>query len=299
MHGSIVSGTGNLSDAKRLRLGLETAALLTNALRAEREQGITIDVAYLVCATPRSGSTLLCESLRETGVAGNPLEFFEALPETGAPRRPLDYLAGLDDPGAHELIAGTPPRDIPWYSDVRGIADYREHLDRVRRWGTSDNGVFGAKLMWAHLADLGHRLGEDDLHALVDAQFDRPRFVWVRRADKVRQAVSLWRAMQTQSWRAENEPATGEPQYSYAAIHHLVALLEGQEAAWVRFFATTSGAVLSLTYEDIAGDLGGALARTLDHIGVTVPHGALCVPGMRRQADERSEAWAEAYAARL
>jgi LPS sulfotransferase NodH len=273
----------------------------TNGLRSEREQGITIDVSvsYLVCATPRSGSTLLCETLRASGVAGNPLEFFEAVPETGVPRRPRDYLAELDDAAAHGLIANTPPQDAPWYSDLRGIGDYREHLERVRRWGTSDNGVFGAKIMWAHLADLGRRLGQDDLPALVDAEFDRPGFVWVRRADKVRQAVSLWRAMQTQSWRAENEPSAGEPQFSYAAIDHLVSELEGQDAAWARFFAAASGAVLQLTYEDIADDLPGALARTLDHIGVPSPGDALRVPSMRRQADERSDAWAEAYFARL
>ena len=46
--------------------------------------------SYLVCATPRSGSTLLCEALAVTGVAGRPYEFFEALPATGVPRRPLD-----------------------------------------------------------------------------------------------------------------------------------------------------------------------------------------------------------------
>jgi LPS sulfotransferase NodH len=258
-----------------------------------------VTVSYLVCATPRSGSTLLCEALRDTGVAGHPLEFFEAMPETGAPRRPLDYLAGLDDAAARGLIAATPPHDVPWYSDARGIAGYREHLDRVRRWGTTDNGVFGAKIMWAHLVDLGRRLGADDLPELVDAEFDRPRFVWVQREDKVRQAVSLWRAMQTQSWRAENEPTAGEPQYSYAAIDHLVAQLEAHDHAWVRFFAAASGAVLKLTYEDIAADLAGALAHTLEHIGVSPPLDALCVPPMRRQADERSDAWAEAYAARL
>jgi LPS sulfotransferase NodH len=32
-----------------------------------------LQLAYLVCATPRSGSTLLCEMLRETGQAGRPL----------------------------------------------------------------------------------------------------------------------------------------------------------------------------------------------------------------------------------
>jgi trehalose 2-sulfotransferase len=32
--------------------------------------------SYLICATPRSGSSLLCEALRNTGLAGNPDEYF-------------------------------------------------------------------------------------------------------------------------------------------------------------------------------------------------------------------------------
>jgi trehalose 2-sulfotransferase len=255
-----------------------------------------VTVSYLVCATPRSGSTLLCETLAETGVAGNPLEFFEAVPDTGVPRQPTDYLAGLDDPHALGLIERAPPRgEAPWYSDVRAAASYAEHLEHVRRWGTTPNGVFGAKIMWAHLADLGRRLDADDLSALVDTLFDRPRCVWVRRVDKVRQAVSLWRAMQTQSWRAENEAATGEPQYSFPALRHLVDLLSAHDAAWERFLAARDG-VLTLTYEDIAADLHGALQRTLDHVGVAPPRALDALPRMRRQADERSDAWTAAYA---
>jgi LPS sulfotransferase NodH len=253
--------------------------------------------SYLVCATPRSGSTLLCETLRTTGVAGNPLEFFEAVPETGVPRRPLDYLAGLEDAEALALVDHAPPKDVPRYSDVRACADYAEHLDKVRRDGTTANGVFGAKIMWAHLEDLGRRLGTSDLGAMADDLFDRPRFVWVRRLDTVRQAVSLWRAMQTQSWRAENEPAAGEPRYSYAALRHLVRLLSGHDAAWERFFADRGERVLTLTYEDIAADLVSALRRTLDHIGVEPAPGTLdALPSMRRQADKRSDEWAAAYA---
>lgn len=251
--------------------------------------------SYLVCATPRSGSTLLCETLRETGIAGNPLEFFEAVPETGVPRRPPDYLRGLDDPEAHSLVSNAPPHPAPWYSDVRAIGPYERHLERVREWGTTANGVFGAKIMWAHLEDLGRRLRAGDLHGMVDSLFERPRLIWVRRADTVRQAVSLWRAMQTQSWRAENVAAIGEPRYSYKALRHLVELLAGHDAAWERFFAAASTPVLALTYEDVAADLGAAVRRTLAHIGVEGSSLA-ALPPMRRQADERSDAWAERYA---
>ncbi|MCA4761934.1 hypothetical protein H8Z51_24615, partial [Mycobacterium avium subsp. hominissuis] len=38
--------------------------------------------SYLVLASQRSGSTLLVESLRATGVAGEPQEFFQYLPST-------------------------------------------------------------------------------------------------------------------------------------------------------------------------------------------------------------------------
>jgi LPS sulfotransferase NodH len=53
--------------------------------------------SYLVCATPRSGSTLVCQALKETGVAGRPEEYFEALRHSGRPRRPEEYFEGVDD----------------------------------------------------------------------------------------------------------------------------------------------------------------------------------------------------------
>ena len=57
-------------------------------------------LSYLVCATPRSGSTLLCHALDQTGVAGRPAEYFEALSRSGLPRRPHEYF----DPDRHANI---------------------------------------------------------------------------------------------------------------------------------------------------------------------------------------------------
>ena len=55
--------------------------------------------SYLVCATQRSGSTLLCELLKGTCVAGRLEEFFEAVRHTGLPPHPGDYLVGLPRTG--------------------------------------------------------------------------------------------------------------------------------------------------------------------------------------------------------
>jgi LPS sulfotransferase NodH len=116
--------------------------------------------SYLVCATPRSGSTLLCEALKTTRVAGRPEEYFEAVPATGRPPRPEDYLEGLDDPAAHALVAAAHAPEPPPYSSLAGIARYDEHLARVRAWGTTRNGVFGAKLMWDHVGWLVSLAGD-------------------------------------------------------------------------------------------------------------------------------------------
>src|ERR1700749_1121749 len=83
--------------------------------------GLTVDrgtfQAYLVCATPRSGSTLLCEMLRDTGLAGRPLEHFEVLRHSSLPRRPHEYFGDLDLDGLDELLQeprpGMPSQEPP------------------------------------------------------------------------------------------------------------------------------------------------------------------------------------------
>src|SRR4051794_16615313 len=96
-------------------------------------------LSYLVCATERSGSTLLCELLAGTGVAGRPEEFFEDLGATGRPRQPREY---FEDCGDHEILALLPP--------LRGplpLPPFEQRLAAALERGTTPNGVFGSKLM--------------------------------------------------------------------------------------------------------------------------------------------------------
>jgi trehalose 2-sulfotransferase len=251
--------------------------------------------AYLVCATQRSGSTLLCEALKATGVAGRPEEFFEARPATGTPPAPADYLVGLDDPYVAGLVADCPPPPAPPYSSLAGIARWDDHLERSLRAGTTPNGVFGAKVMWNQLADVAALAGRDaEPVALLRDLLAPTHWVWVRRRDVLRQAVSLWRAMQTQTWR---DGAAPEPTavYSRAAIAHLTALLADQDAAWSAFFAAQDLDPLELVYEDYARDIPGAVAEVLAHLGITGGFSLAPEPPMSRQSDGVSDEWAEAY----
>src|SRR5215218_5731466 len=122
-------------------------------------------LSYLICATPRSGSTLLCAALDDTGIAGHPAEHFEVLLETGRARQPRDYFQRSNDPEVWALL------DDPEFRDVLGEygGRYSEHpARRDPKWrppefgrlvegaldeGTTENGVLGTKIMWAYFRD--------------------------------------------------------------------------------------------------------------------------------------------------
>lgn len=264
-----------------------------------------IQRSYLVCATPRSGSTLLCEALETTGVAGRPREYFEALKETGIPRRPREFFWGLRSPEVARLLAEprldvTQERDPTWSRD-----EYVRHLEAAIAEGTTDNGVFAAKLMWNYFNDFLELMrgiprfaGMGD-GSLLSAAFPGLQYVFVSRNDKVRQAVSLWRALQTSVWRHQDgDPAATDrrPVYSYDAIDHLLNQLRRNEDAWRGFFFRTGQRPLQVLYEDVAGDLWGAVRRVLDQLRVEAPErlGGEREP-LSRQSDDLSESWVQNY----
>ena len=259
--------------------------------------------SYLVCATPRSGSTLLCHLLAQTGLAGRPEEYFEALRHSGIPRRPAEYF----DPERHaniierlafrEMPDGAVHEPSPLWRPER----YDEYLAWAIEQGTTPNGVFGAKLMWGYLGDFADLLRGIDGNAglavpdLLGRAFGDPRYVQITREDKVRQAVSLWKAVQTQAWRQE---ADGErraaiaPAFSFRAINFLVRQLTAHDASWDAYFLGLGIEPLKLTYEELAEAPEPVVRRVLEHIGIDVPRELeLEAPRLKVQADERSEEW--------
>lgn len=260
-------------------------------------------LSYLVCATPRSGSTLLCDLLDATGVAGHPEEYFEALRHSGLPRRPHEYF----DPDRHaniverlafrEMPDGPPTPNALWQPET-----YDRYLAWALREGTSPNGVFGAKLMWGYLGDFAQLLrGIDGMGALpvpelLARNFPNLRYVRITRLDKVRQAVSLWRAVQTQAWRRERGDGDGrrtrKPTFSFRAINYLVRLLTAHEGSWDAYFLGLGQEPLTITYEELAEAHEPVVRRTLAHLAVPAPADLQVARSrLATQADELSERW--------
>ena len=92
--------------------------------------------SYIVCGTPRSGSTLLCGMLTETRVAGCPHSYF----------RQEDIAEWAEEWGV-EPARG--PDDVQFD---------KAYVTAMRRVGTDDTGTFGLRLMWSSVADASRRL---------------------------------------------------------------------------------------------------------------------------------------------
>ena len=245
-------------------------------------------LSYLICATPRSGSTLLGKALAATGVAGRPEEHFEVLRHSGLPREPREYFGGVEDAGLLALL----PETDPGTPDATG---FDARLAAAIERGTTANGIFGAKVMWGHLADLAARAGDERAGAdILPALFPGARYVHVGRADKVAQAVSLWRAVQTRAWRAEDDDGErAAASYHLGGIGHLVEQLAAQDRAWQDWFARREIVPLAVTYEALTAEHEGTLRAVLAFVGA--PECAVPAPPLQRQADERSAAWAKRY----
>ena len=97
--------------------------------------------AYLVLASQRSGSTLLVESLRATGVAGEPQEFFQYLPTTSMAPQPRQWFADVEDESILQLLD-------PLDEGKPDLAPAEIWRDYIRTVGRTPNGVWGGKLMW-------------------------------------------------------------------------------------------------------------------------------------------------------
>ena len=244
--------------------------------------------SFFICHTMRCGSTLLCDALSSTGVAGSAEEYFpERLPD-GSPL--VRTGAALKDPDT-------------WVSDWTSTP-FEECLDRALRSGTTPNGVFASKVKWPNLAYLGElleELPEGSILSLSEhlaSAFPNLRYVWVTRRDKVRQAVSLAKARQSTQWKE----LSAQPQRSHAADYNFLVVdvaLRGivqEECLWEEFFTRAGITPFTVVYEDLVRNYESTIRRLLDDLRIGLPSEYVFpAPRLRKQSDAESEEWVERY----
>ena len=170
----------------------------------------------------------------------------------------------------------------------------------VQREPGTTNGVWGSKMMWNCLPDavarlrawprLGVGAGAADPELLA-AAFPGLRYVWLRRQDKLRQAISWWRAAATGQYALEPGQAAAEPpEFDRDGIGRLLWLARASEAGWRDWFAAHSIRPLEIVYEALIEDVDRSARSVAGFLDVPLPPELEQVrPRLRRQADHHTE----------
>jgi trehalose 2-sulfotransferase len=241
-------------------------------------------LALIVCASPRTGSTLLCGLLASSGVAGRPESYFRA--------EDRDEYAG----------------DWGLARDATGRFDFARYLAAARVAATTRNGVAAIRVMGPTRQELLTDLGalwpdrRDDL-ALLGRAFGRVRFLHLTRADRLAQAVSRVRAQQTGLWHrfgGKEERDPGKPRrarHDRAAIARYVAEAEAEASGWARWFDRHGIRPIRVGYEALASSPVPETLRILQELGLDMPPGIRIAASSRRLADRTTAAWIARYRA--
>lgn len=234
--------------------------------------------SYLLCTSPRSGSTMCCDLLASTRVAGNPNSFFR-------PQSIADFCSAWD----------VPETAIETFD--------QSYIDTALERGSAGTGCFGMRIMFSNMASLQARLTQ--LYPDADADVTRLskafgplRFIHLTRTNKVAQAISYVRAEQSGLWHRhsdgrerERSPIDAESGYDHAQIAEKYKLLMGEKSGWTQWFNENAIKPLTITYEDLAADPHREMRRVFAYLDLSIDGLAQMACDTSRLSDVTSIEW--------
>jgi len=232
-------------------------------------------LSYTIWFTQRTGSSLLCKALEATGIAGIPGEWLYE------PNLPKDY-------------------------KTMSPEELQEYLWNV---ASTDNKVFGTKHSFyepsfSRLIDVFKTFPDcppDETNQVViwEKALPNHRHIFMTRRNKVRLAVSWWKAIQSQEWHIQNgaRPRATDLSnaYSFDAIKHLFMECSMREAGIQEFFAEGNITPLTIVYEDFIQQYEATIRNTLDFLELDHISLQIAPPYFSPTANDISEAWTQRF----
>ena len=217
--------------------------------------------SYIVASSYRSGSQYLCWRLWQTGLLGAPSEVLN----------PTSELRVL----MNRFKASSP-------------TDYIAKL-LARR--TSRNGVFGMKAHFHHFEAF-----LKEYPALLEV-LSPTTYIYISRQDRIAQAVSMAKALQTDAWTSRMEEGPKPVLvYDREMIAHCLVDIERQDLTWRRWFETHNVTPFQVTYDDLTADAAGVVRSIVEFLGVqNDERDEVDVPPAKKQADETNQEWIERF----
>ncbi|MEM7367383.1 MAG: Stf0 family sulfotransferase [Bacteroidota bacterium] len=236
-------------------------------------------LSYTIWFTQRNGSTLLTKAMEQMEIVGKPGEWLNIPVELSLSQH---YQVGAS--GAL--------------------------LPVLYQQGMGKNGVYGQKVsmhgggMIDWLEELAQASGvKEGANAgeIWEAAFPNHRYIFLTRRNKVRQAVSWWKAIQTQEWHRESGkeaiqvPPALMDSYDFAAIRHLLTEICLREAAIEEFFLRGNSQPMTIVYEDFVREYEQTIRDILSFLGQDQQSVEIPSPPLERLADEVSEVWVQRF----
>ena len=230
-------------------------------LSADRDFPKTpVKMRYAILSSPRSGSTLLGRALYETRLAGDPQEYFN--PPLIALERERTGNAALN---------------------------LNEFMRAMQQRRTSPNGVFGVKMHYSQLLGVFKTRTPNDNVIAYLTKFDK--LVWMRRRDRLGQAISQAVGQRTNVWSSEDSRFERDPAvevHPFECVRALNMVCQ-EDAGWEMLLKRSKLAALEIWYEDLAGDYDAQLRRVLGHLGIEQPVQAIPRQPLERQSGPLNE----------
>jgi trehalose 2-sulfotransferase len=233
------------------------------------------NLSYTIWFSQRTGSTLLCRALEATGIAGKPGEHLykqNLLQEYNAP----------------------------------SAAEFQQHVWEI---ASTENGALGIKHSFFEpnfskvievLKGIPDCPSEENNRAAIwENAFPNHRHIFMTRRNKVRLAVSWWKAIQSQEWhRSKGETPKAidlASAYSFAAIKHLYIECSIREAGIQEFFSEGSITPLTIVYEDFILRYEETIRNVLDYLGFDRTSVEVPPPFLAPTSDDISEEWVQRF----
>ncbi|MBW7455830.1 Stf0 family sulfotransferase [Paenibacillus sepulcri] len=224
-------------------------------------------LSYTIWFSQRTGSTLLYKALESTGVAGIPGEWLTE-----------------PDPATFG------------YQDIR----------QMWQNGMTPNGVFGLKISSVKLDEWLRTFQKELLlpdglsgPKIWEEAFPACKHIFMTRRNKVRLAVSWWRAIITGEWHRVHglQPHQEEivEKYSFDAINHLLVECTLREAAMEAFFAEEHIVPMTIVYEDFIRNYNDTVMKVLSFLNISTEAIQVASPFYDPIADDIAEIWVQRF----
>jgi trehalose 2-sulfotransferase len=263
------SGTAKIASVKK-------AAAETKPITSWFDQSLDFTTkvplrkSYIVASSYRCGSTFLCTTLWKTGILGAPTEYLNI------------------DPGN----AAIPAPNEPGRLMVRfGAKTPERYFTRLLQHRTGRNGIFGMKAHGHHFeAALAWCPSMLEILAPVT-------FIYINRRDKVAQAISMAKAMQTNAWISFDQVTGKNTRYDPDFIEQCMNEIERQRLNWWRWFEANGVTPFVVTYEDMLADKDAVVRNIVELLDAQkdVPE-KIDLPDVEKQGDEINAEWASRFA---